>query len=159
METKSPTTPLNNILQTGSQRLQNLIVRSKQLADLNSLLRTEIGQPLAQHCHIANLRDNCLVIGVSSAACATVLRYQSFDLLQKLRQHTTFAALANIKIKVTPTEIAPPKLTLEKPKVNAGDADILFETAQTYAADDPLAKVLNKLGNTLKLKSKQSQSS
>lgn len=81
--------------------LQAVISHTQRLEALNRTLRGCIPAPLSQHCQVANLRDNILVLHADSSAWALKLRYSSRALLQQLRQRGV-PGLSAVEVKVRP---------------------------------------------------------
>ena len=81
--------------------LQVVLNHSQRLEALNRILRGCIPAPLNQHCQVANLRDNILVLHADSSAWALKLRYGSRMLLQQLRQRGV-PGLGAVEVKVRP---------------------------------------------------------
>lgn len=99
---------LKNIVQllTGSpEALQAVFNHSQRLEVLNRTLRGCIPAPLNQHCQVANLRDNILILHADSSAWALKLRYSSRTLLQQLHQRG-LPGLSAIEVKVRPHNAA-----------------------------------------------------
>lgn len=81
--------------------LQAVLDHTHRLEVLNRTLRGCIPAPLNQHCQVANLRDNILILHADSSAWALKLRYSSRMLMQQLRQRGV-PALSTIEVKVRP---------------------------------------------------------
>ena len=93
------------LLAGNSDSLQALFTHSQHLERLNRRVCGCIPAPLNQHCQVANLRDNTLILHADSSAWALKLRYNSRALLQQLRQQG-FRELGAIEVKVRPRAIA-----------------------------------------------------
>jgi hypothetical protein len=83
--------------------LDGVIRRGRQLHGLGVLLGEILGPELAAHCQLANVRGNTLVVTASSTAWATRVRYQSPQLLQKIRCEERFRGIDAIHVRITPT--------------------------------------------------------
>ncbi len=94
--------PTEILASNQSGTLQLIYAKAAQLTTLNKIWRTQIDETLAQHTQVANYREGCLVIEVSSPVWATRLRYGIPDLLQKLRALNEFAGLTRIEWYVKP---------------------------------------------------------
>jgi hypothetical protein len=84
--------------------LSGVIRRGRQLHGLGVLLGEILGPDLAAHCQLANIRGNTLVISASSTAWATRVRYQSPQLLQKIRCEERLRGVDSIHVRITPPE-------------------------------------------------------
>lgn len=82
--------------------LSGVIRRGRQLHGLGVLLGEILGPELATHCQLANIRGNTLVVAVSSTAWATRVRYQSPQLLQKIRCEERLRGIDTIHVRITP---------------------------------------------------------
>ncbi len=89
------------LLLASPDALQVVLGHTHRLEMLNRTLRGCIPAPLNQHCQVANLRDNILILHADSSAWALKLRYSSRTLVQQLRQRG-LPALSTIEVKVRP---------------------------------------------------------
>ena len=89
-----------------------LLERATLLSQLEHRLGTLLEPALAEHCRVANLRQNRLILLVPSAAWATRLRMDTPRLIGVLRR-SGYADLAAIDVRVTPLreEAAPSRGT------------------------------------------------
>lgn len=92
--------------------LQPLLARAKRLEQLNHALRSQLPPPLNQHCQVANIRGDTLVLHADSSAWALKLRYSVPVMLAQLQKQPALQNLRCIDIKVRPTSIAaaPPEI-------------------------------------------------
>lgn len=86
--------------------LHAVLAHTQRLEHLNRALQHCLPTPLNQHCQVANLRDNTLILHADSSAWALKLRYSTTRLLQQLRQQPRLQALRTIEVKVRPISIA-----------------------------------------------------
>lgn len=94
---------LASILAGKSNHLQRLVDTAMQLKRLNQLFNAIVKPPLSEHCEVANVRNNQLVIFIDSPAWGTRLRYQQAALLEALQKESAFADIRGLEIKVRPT--------------------------------------------------------
>lgn len=94
--------------------LQPLLARAKRLEQLDHALRNQLPPPLNQHCQLANIRGDTLVLHADSSAWALKLRYSVPVMLAQLQKQPALQHLRGIDIKVRPASMAatPP----EKPR-------------------------------------------
>jgi len=85
---------------------------------------------LHPYCHLANLREQTLVIHVDAAIWGNQLRYLVPEILQQWQQHTQLPPVETIKIKVRPrfTPVLPPK---SMPQLSSATTQLLNEVAAT----------------------------
>ena len=90
---------LDAALKTGTcQSIQ----RAMWLAQHDQRLRTQLPMPLANHCQLANIRDNQLIFLVDSPLWHSKLRLQHDVLLQSARQHGLAVSRLTIKTATRP---------------------------------------------------------
>ncbi len=85
-----------------SSTLHQLVDRCSQLQRLTRLVRDFLPAPLNQHCQAANIRDQQLVMHTDSSTWATLLHYQSSELLHFLRQQPGLEYISNIRTRICP---------------------------------------------------------
>ncbi len=91
-----------SVLGSSHGPLARAIRRARQLDTLNNLFNQLVGKPLRQHCQVANLRQQTLIVHVDSPAWATRLRYQQSRLLTQLRALEQYSQITELKIQVKP---------------------------------------------------------
>ena len=96
---------IGQLLAGNPEGFQMILNHTQRLGALNRILRGCIPAPLNQHCQVANLRDNLLILHADSSAWALKLRYSSQTLLQQLRQYGV-PGLSAIEVKVRPNNAA-----------------------------------------------------
>jgi len=134
---KSPE-PLRKLLATGTgSELTALIRHARRVEHLSLLARRHLGAPLGDHCRAANLRDGILVLHADSSAWATRLRYELPALLEFFRQQGQ-PELRSIRIKVVPTDWAPPQAprARARPRLSAAASELLRDVASTTQDPD-----------------------
>ncbi len=94
---------INKLLQRKNSRIAGLITQARKLEFLNNKLLDLLPLPLPQHCHLAKIDKQTLVIVADSPTWSARLRYSIPDLLAKLKhQSHYFIPIKNIEIKVNP---------------------------------------------------------
>ena len=76
--------------------------RAMWLAQHDQRLRAQLPMPLANHCQLANIRDNQLIFLVDSPLWHSKLRLQHDVLLQSARQHGLAVSRLTIKTATRP---------------------------------------------------------
>lgn len=92
----------NHILKHEGNTLGNLLKKVDQLNEFNRIFAQYLEPPIAAHCKVANVQNNCLIVIVDSGNWATQLRFHIPDLLAKLRAHPHMHALKSICCKTRP---------------------------------------------------------
>ncbi|MAZ77530.1 MAG: hypothetical protein CMF39_02520 [Legionellaceae bacterium] len=93
---------VNDIINRPNNELASLLNKANQLKRLDGIIKPLLPESLQQHCRVANLNQQHLVLVTSSGSWATQLRYCSSDLLANLRKIKDFAGIAQIRIIVDP---------------------------------------------------------
>lgn len=123
--------------------LQTVLNHSQRLEAFNRILRGCIPAPLNQHCQVANLRDNILVLHADSSAWALKLRYGSRALLQQLRQRG-IPGLDTIEVKVRPN-LAPYRSEKIRPARMSTKTAQLLDSIANDTNDSHLKNALQRL--------------
>lgn len=96
---------INKILNERLNILPNLQQKIQQLHHLNFLWQKHVDKILLGHSYVANFRNQCLIVEVTSPAWATRLRYLTPKLLKCLQQEAVFAHLQTIDWYIRPTSL------------------------------------------------------
>ncbi|MEQ6343055.1 MAG: DUF721 domain-containing protein [Gammaproteobacteria bacterium] len=125
--------------------LQPLLARAKRLEQLNHALRSQLPPPLNQHCQVANIRGDTLVLHADSSAWALKLRYSVPVMLAQLQKQPALQHLRGIDIKVRPASIA--AAPAEKPRRAhmSGDTASLLDSMADAIAHPRLQAALHRL--------------
>ena len=84
--------------------LDRLYQHTKFLLYLNKCLNSVLAEPLNQHCQIANYDKSTLTILADSPAWSTRLRYNTSDILSRMRTDFGLDSLKTIRIKTRPID-------------------------------------------------------
>ena len=113
------------------------------LARLTEFLRQPLPRSVAEHCEVANFRNEELVIGTDSSAWAARLRFHTPQILSHLATHPTIA-VRRITIRVLPpSAVVAPRLR-NRMKISRNSGEVLEQTARTVT-DPRLQAALHKL--------------
>lgn len=140
--------PLPELLTTQSNLLPGLKEKISQLISLNQLWHAQLDPVLANHCRIANFRNNCLIIEVESSAWALRLRYSLPELLKLLRELPEFAQLKTIEWYIQPVIEIEEKRILNSPPLSNESAALIRETA-SCVQNEKLKQALYKLAENV----------
>ena len=94
---------LSDHLKNPQGQLASLVHNINRINRLNQSLKVNLPSPLADHCVIAHIKDNQLVLAVDSGEWASRLRYEKLTLLSNLRNNG-FANITGIDIIVNPEQ-------------------------------------------------------
>jgi hypothetical protein len=112
-----------------------LLAHARVLTRLDGILTSVLEPALAEHCQVADFRDNCLVVICSNASFATRLRMISQQLLESFREEGE-PGIERVKIRVAPVNRPQPDVRTRQPlspaalealgrfASDSGDADI-----------------------------------
>jgi hypothetical protein len=112
-----------------------LLAHARVLTRLDGILTSVLEPALAEHCQVADFRDNCLVVICSNASFATRLKMISQQLLESFREEGE-PGIERVKIRVAPVNRPQPDVRTRQPlspaalealgrfASDSGDADI-----------------------------------
>jgi len=124
-----------------------LITRTRQLSRWTAMMRNQLDDALAIHCYIGALDDSTLTIFVDDAAWATRLRFQSAQLIPRLREvGSVFSDVQRIAVKILNVDRAAEATRQETsgPALSTDNANIINSLSDSI--DDPeLQEALQRL--------------
>jgi hypothetical protein len=132
---------LDQVLTAPTGRLGAIASHARRLAELDALVRLCLGDELAAHCRLADLRSGRLVLAADTSAWATRLRYHTPEIREKLAAAGLTVAECRIVVAPPPDRAAEPG---PRPGMSARGADTLNATAETIR-DPALAAALRRL--------------
>jgi hypothetical protein len=141
-------TPLRNILNNPcSGQLQALVKHVYMLQRLDDRLNQCLPPLLKSHCKVGDIRDDVLVLNVTSPVWATRLRYLTPSILAFMQRQCALATLRTIRVRVSiPPEPVPAPKQTTRPRMSIKSADYLKSTAQSIN-DPALRSVLLRLSD------------
>lgn len=89
---------LGELLKIGD--LQRLCAHAERLQRATKMLHNNLGPPLDQHCQVANIKEDKLVLHADSSAWAARLRFHVSTMLNTLGQYPEFSHIRAIRVKV-----------------------------------------------------------
>ncbi len=99
----SKTVSINQVLNNSTGGFAQVLERAKQLRKLTNQLRNLVDAPMNQHIHVANVRDNILVIGTDSAVWHTRIKYLAPMILEQMKQLKGLESLKTVEFRVQPS--------------------------------------------------------
>jgi hypothetical protein len=122
---------LSHVLQQDSQVIDGVLLKLKQLQNLQNILHGYLEKKLAPHCQVANYENNSLCVITDTALWATQLRFQIPHLLSQLRQHDELKTIKELRCKIRPKQApAPAKEYQACERLSLETSTILLETAR-----------------------------
>lgn len=82
-------------------RLSQLQQHAKEIITINKELKTILPRGSENHCRVANIRDNQLILEVSSAGIKMKIDYERLNILNQLRAKG-FARLIGVSVQINP---------------------------------------------------------
>lgn len=80
--------------------LGKIIQKAKWLLTLNRTMQAILPAEFASYCHVMNVNQGVLILGVSSAAIATRIQFMSSQLTYTLQKQNEFRGIIGIQCKV-----------------------------------------------------------
>lgn len=135
-----------SLLTGGAGELGYIIEHSRRLERLSRLVRERLPEALRQHCRLANVTQQSLIMHADSPAWASKLRYYCPQLLADLCQRPDFGQVDDVRIKTVPQEYLQPSGQLPRRRLSAAAAD-LVRAAATATPSSPLRDALLRLAS------------
>lgn len=127
-----------------NQDLRALTVKLKELAELTNKVSALLDPELAPYCQVANKVGDRLILLTANSSIATKLRFQSVELLRRLRDDPTFKGIRHIEGIVRPTKTQPRPLNTPQrkkmPPLSPETAAIVESLAQSL--EDPKLRII-----------------
>ena len=93
---------IRNILSGQGSQLARLLEQAHQLEALNRAVISLLPANLKDHCRVATIRNQLLIVLVDSSAWATRARFAQNEILAKIRRIPEYQALTQIEFRVSP---------------------------------------------------------
>lgn len=81
--------------------LAGLLGQARRAGQYDEIVRRLIAEPLKQHCRVATVRGEVLVILADSPVWAARLRFEAPALLKRLEAEPLFRGVKEIKVKIS----------------------------------------------------------
>lgn len=125
-----------------------LIQRARLLQSLTHSVRSRLAPVVAEHCWVAGIQNNTLIILTDSSSWAVSIRYQQHELLKLLNSEyrpELEQTLKRLKIKVI-TLPNGRKKTISKPRLSQSSARLIASAADAIR-DPGLSVALKRLAD------------
>jgi len=136
-----------NTVYSKNNQLNRLSLRAQQLNQLNTVLQQMLPPQFQQHCYLANINENILVIHADSANYASLLRFQASTLCDAISKHLP-QIVNKLDVRVRPLSSNSPE-ALSKISLPNSAAKALQQTADNME-ESPLKTALTKLAKRQK---------
>lgn len=124
---------------------RNTLERARQLHQLSSLITQCLDPAIAQHCQLANVRGDTLVIQSDSPGWASKLRYLGPQIINCLQQHQRLRAIKRIKVRVAPLA-QPIERSVRRMQLSPENAQLIDSLADSIT-DQALGAALRRLAS------------
>lgn len=94
---------INQVLNNSTGGFAQVLERAKLFRKLTFRLKNLVDAPLNEHIHVANIRDNTLIVGTDSAVWHTRIRYLAPAILQQMKQIKGLESLERVEFRVQPS--------------------------------------------------------
>lgn len=84
----------------GPSLLGKIIQKAQWLLALDRVFQTVVPAEFASYCHVMNVNQGVLILGVSSAAVATRIRLMASQLLHTVQHHPEFRGVQGLECRV-----------------------------------------------------------
>ena len=145
----TPSKPLLNWLQHHSDHLNVLLAQVHLLRRITHMIRHALPEPLASHCHAANMDGDTLVMGCDSSAWAAKLRFEIPQLLRQLNDQQGFPAFSQIRVRVQPLDKERSRTANRRLRLSDHNATLITSFADN-TADPKLKAALHRLSQRAK---------
>ncbi|HEC74574.1 MAG TPA: DUF721 domain-containing protein [Methylophaga aminisulfidivorans] len=126
--------------------MNSLTIRAQKLDKLNTIFQNSLPLKFVNHCNLANISDDSIIVITDNASYASLLRFQSRLLCKNISAHLP-KPVTKLKVKVRPKtyrdEIGP----YTPPKRLSSDSADIVESTAAEMKDGPLKAALQKLAS------------
>jgi hypothetical protein len=142
---------MNKICQ-GSAMLKHLDQRARQLNQLNHILQSALPAQFVNHCELANVDGESLVLITDNAGYASMLRFQAPQLCRTLSEYLP-KAVSKLEVKVRPKSEAtkPAAVSFHANALSSDSAAVIQATAEgleSGALKDALEKLARRASSS-----------
>lgn len=132
---------LDKLIQNGPSNLQFILKKVNKIQEVNKIFHAYLDPQQQKYCQVVNACNNELFLLTANSATATQLRFQSPDILARLRRCPELKHITRLNIRVSPmmtqhlSHASQPKKQQPVAKLSAETAHIILKTAENL--DDP----------------------
>ena len=134
---------LNKIFSEENEELATIITKARKLGRMTRIVQNIVGEPLAQHCGVANWQDGVLTLYADNPAWAVRLRLNLTTIQVQLQHHFSQLPLSKVSVKVIPP-IAPAESQRRKAH-NAATYQAKLQDSAEQLKDANLRTALEKI--------------
>lgn len=141
-------------LENDSRDLQTVYAKIHLLEQLSAKVIPNLDKDIAKFCQVGNLINGKLILIVANGSIATQLRFQSTDLLRKLRADAALKHITAIEYKVRPPQAKTSPRLASKPAKNmpalSKETAEIVQTIAESIADPGLKEIMARIAKRVK---------
>ena len=143
--------PITTVLQK-NKSIHALSLHSQRLTQINLALQQTLPANFVSRCHLANMRDDTIILHTDSASIANLLRFQADSLCQQVSAQCGLD-ISQLQIKVRPHLPTLSKNTRSARSATAISPDnaAIISTVAESVGDLALKNALTKLAKRVKI--------
>ena len=126
-----------------NDRLKQITQRVRKLNQLNLILQNALPLQFANHCRLANVSNDKIIIHTDNAGYASLLRFQAPSLCKTFSTHLE-QPVHKLEVKVRPLTGTQQATTQPQTGLSAATASLIKNTAEALETG-PLKQALQKL--------------
>lgn len=137
------------VLDNKSSNLQLLLLKIRDIEQVNRRLQPLLEDSLKKYCLVANINERTLTLLVANSSIASQIRFQTPDYLKQFKTDPILKRYQEIICKIRPLSSLPAQksnLTNKMAPLSAETAQIVHEIAESLA-DPALKKIMQKIAN------------
>lgn len=119
------TTPVDQLLNSASGGLSRLADHAAYLQRVTLALKRHLGEPLAAHCRVANVRDGVLILQADSPVWAAKLRFLAPAVLRHLAHEFHWREVGGTRVRVRPRDRVRHSVSRGPRRLSAATAKLL----------------------------------
>lgn len=110
-----------------------------------------VGTDIASHSHPVRMEGRCLLVHADSSLWSNQIRHRYPDFIQRLQQFPELRQIAELRVRVVPSNQAPgpEKAEHPRPSLSSGASEVISGVAKDIQ-DDTLREALMRLGRPRK---------
>lgn len=133
--------------------LRAILEKIKLLAKLNCKIEGYLDPAIARFCQVANIVNGKLILIATNGSVATQIRYQTSDLLEKVRKDKALSNITSIECKVRPhNQHSSPRMNTQPvknaPPLSSQTAQVVKAIAETIE-DKKLREVMMRIAENV----------
>lgn len=135
---------------SSNDTLKKIQEKACEILALQRVINTILPPGVEQHCRVANINNNVLIIEAASAAVKMRLDYDRLNILNQAR-HSGYAKLMGIEVKINPAiyrQQRQPETKIKRKPISENAANNLLQIAAN--APDKIKKRLERIAELSK---------